>query len=61
MSVKSARSESGGLLMTKYTFSRFLLSAICFVSSALLAFNGTEGWGWFIVAGLLSVPVKENS
>ena len=47
--------------MTKYTFSRFLLSAICFISSALLASNGTVGWGWFIVAGLLSVPVKENS
>ena len=28
---------------------------ICFVAAGILAYNGMDGWGWFLFVGLLIV------
>jgi hypothetical protein len=28
-------------------------SLVCFVIAGILAYNGLEGWGWFLLIGLL--------
>lgn len=32
----------------------YLMRAVCFAGAALLAYHDKSGWGWFIVAGLLT-------
>lgn len=34
----------------------YVLPAICFIISGILAFRSKEGWGWFLVVGVFLVP-----
>ena len=32
-----------------------MISIFCFACAACLASNGSEGWGWFVFAGILAL------
>lgn len=45
-------------------FIAHLAGGICVTPSAILAFNGKEGWGWFLFIGLLlsgGVSIKTHN
>lgn len=39
------------------------ISSVLFISAGILAYQGKDGWGWFLFAGILligSLPYKEE-
>lgn len=58
--VVPAATRSGALnpyvAMTLMTFFRCCVSAIAFWGAAHLAYAGRSGWGWLILAGIVSAP-----
>lgn len=39
--------------MGLFTFVVMLPSVTCFVSAGVLCYQGRDGWGWFLVVGVL--------
>lgn len=44
--------------MTKLIVGRILCAAIAICFSGYLAVNNLDGWGWFLLAAIIIVPIS---
>lgn len=46
--------------MAKYFYAMILIPITFAVGAIIMAYNGINGWGWFIFAAVLTVPGVEK-
>lgn len=38
-----------------------ILAILCAIAAGILAYNGIEGWGWFLVVAVLTCATNVNT